>query len=780
MNLGEASGGDEPAASPKGRKRAAIPRFAGPGDRIIIAVALVVVAAIAAMGAFSLVAAERIDAASRQRWSELVTETLERRAASLERDLASFAHWDESVLRTAYFLDVDWVHRNFGRWLHDSQKHDRSYIVLDSRVGYAAIDGELVPPEKAPFDAAAIMPLVRQVQDAYMANAARVAAEVEQRGDPPDASASPTVPPVFRAGYVRHEGRPVLIGAISITPDYGRVISPTRSPPVAVTVLFLEGKFLGGLASELHVTGPQLAEAMPADDRMGVPIPFADPNARPAWLTWIPENPGSLLLGALLPALIGTAVLLLAAAAIVLWYARRATYDLAESEALASRLAYIDPLCGLANRAMLMRVLADRLTQVTPCSRLALFFVDLDGFKDINDTLGHHFGDLLLAEVGSRLNARVGKGGLAARFGGDEFVLLIPVSSDDAEIERHGEALLATLAEPIQVAGQTLMIGGSIGATVAPDHGLSANELIRLADIAVYRAKAEGRGAFRLFQPEMESDLRHRREVEIELAHALKHGGLEVHYQPQLAADGETLIGCEALVRWMHPTRGAIPPAEFMPIAEQAGLVTELDMWVLRRACQQARNWGNLKLGVNLSPVDFRLRNLTLRIGEILEETGFDPRRLEIEITENLLFGNHPDAFNELAGLRSRGVRIALDDFGSGYSSLGYIRRFRVDSIKIDKSFTQNIGRSDDAPAIIDCVVRLARALGITVTAEGVETREQLRYLQTVGCHNVQGFLFGAAAPASHIETLIARTANVSGDTVPRQWVRGTVTSSAR
>ncbi len=219
------------------------------------------------------------------------------------------------------------------------------------------------------------------------------------------------------------------------------------------------------------------------------------------------------------------------------------------------------------------------------------------------------------------------------------------------------------------------------------------------------------------------------------------------------------VIGFEALVRWVHPTQGLISPGEFVPIAEQTGLITELDMWVLRNACAQARGWGSVKLAVNLSPVDFRTRDLEAQVKRILEETGFPPERLEIEITENLLFGNQPEAFASLAALRRMGIRIALDDFGSGYSSLGYIRRFRVDTIKIDRGFTQNIGQSDDAAAIIDCVVRLARALAITVTAEGVETREQLRYLQMVGCHHVQGYLLAGPVPVSSIERYLERAA---------------------
>ncbi|MBS9476638.1 putative bifunctional diguanylate cyclase/phosphodiesterase [Ancylobacter radicis] len=741
-------------------------RLARTGDRMILAVALVIAAAIAAMVAFSLLAAERVDQASRDRWNELMLDSLNRRAGDLQRDLASFAHWDESVLRTAYFLDVDWVHDNFGRWLHDTQGHDRSYVVLETGLGYASVNGSMIAVDIAPFDAKAMTPLVRGVGAAFMEQAAQVAAATRSGERPRELS------PVFRAGYMRVEGRPALVGAISITPDYGRVVSPTRVPPIAVTVVFLDTDFLGDLIAELHVAAPAITSEPPDERRQAVLIPFHDGDIAPAWLSWMPENPGAALLRALLPALLGAAVLLLAAAIIILWYARRATQELAKSEALASRLAYVDSLCGLANRAMLMRALRDRLVRVGPGNRLAIFFLDLDGFKDVNDTLGHHVGDLLLAEIGSRLGALALPSLLASRFGGDEFVLLASVGPDNHEVEAIGAVVLDAIRRPAQIAGQILVISGTIGATIAPDHGTEARELIRLADIAVYRAKAEGRGSLRVFTPRMEREVVRRRDVELELKRALTTGELAVYYQPQFSNDGDVVVGFEALVRWLHPVQGLISPGEFIPIAEQSGLITELDMWVLRRVCEQARDWGDVKIAVNLSPVDFRMGNLADTVRRILHETGFPAERLEIEITENLLFGNQPEAFASLSALRNMGIRIALDDFGSGYSSLGYIRRFRVDTIKIDRSFIQNIGHTEDAAAIIDCVVRLARALAITVTAEGVETREQLRYLQSVGCHYVQGFLLAAPVPLSGVDRYLERVARGESLPVSRSQLR--------
>ncbi|MFT0861054.1 putative bifunctional diguanylate cyclase/phosphodiesterase [Ancylobacter sp. G4_0304] len=734
------------------------------GDRMIAAVILVILAAVVAMGAFSLLAAERIDAAARVRGTELVRNSLERRAVSLQRDLASFAHWDESVLRTAYYLDTEWVHRNFGRWLHDTQQHDRSYIVVESGVAYASIDGDLVPPDVATFDEHAIMPVVEKVRASYLDRVSRVERMAEAA--PQDLG---NLQPVFESGYVRVEGRPALVGAISITPDYGRVVSPDHMTPIAVTVLFLDEGFLRDLLGELQIVKPAISDQPPPADFEAVAIPFASANAVPAWLSWQPENPGGSLIRALLPALLGTAVLLLSSAAIVLWYARRATQDLAHSEALATHLAYVDPLCGLANRAMLMRELDSRIMELENGERLAVFFLDLDGFKDINDTLGHHVGDMLLMEIGTRLQTLPFPDGVASRFGGDQFVVLVPVGPGPQAVAEAGAVIIDTVRQPMSIAGQTMVVGGTIGATLVPDHSREATQLIRLADIALYRAKTEARGTMIVFEPQMESELLRRRDIELELQRALVENELTVYYQPQFSVDGESVIGFEALVRWIHPVKGLISPAEFVPIAERTGLVTELDMMVLRRGCEQARGWGETRLAVNLSPVDFRAPDLAGAVAAILAETGFPAERLEIEITENLLFENQPEAFAALSALRHMGVRIALDDFGSGYSSLGYLRRFRVDTIKIDRSFTQNIAHTDDAAAIIDCVVRLARALAITVTAEGVETREQLRYLQSVGCHHVQGFLLAGPMPVESVGRYLERTASPNSVTHHRR-----------
>jgi EAL domain-containing protein (putative c-di-GMP-specific phosphodiesterase class I) len=291
---------------------------------------------------------------------------------------------------------------------------------------------------------------------------------------------------------------------------------------------------------------------------------------------------------------------------------------------------------------------------------------------------------------------------------------------------------------------------------------------MRRAEIALLRAKSECRGGYRRFDPSYEEVLHKRSAIERDLSRALANEELAVKFQPLYAADGERMVGVEALVRWNHPDRGVVPPSEFIPIAEQTGLIVKIDEWVLRRACEYAAHWPGLSLAVNLSASNFRQPHVAERLSCVLADTGFDPRRLEIEITESMLLGATGEVLGELSELRRIGVRIALDDFGTGFSSLGYLRRFPVDKLKIDKSFVQNLGITEDAAAIVECVTRLGRALGLAVTAEGVESAEQHRFVRSVGCHQVQGYLFSPPVEPERIDEMVGTEAPMQGR-MPKQ-----------
>jgi diguanylate cyclase (GGDEF)-like protein len=386
----------------------------------------------------------------------------------------------------------------------------------------------------------------------------------------------------------------------------------------------------------------------------------------------------------------------------------------------------------------------------------AVLLIDLDRFKQVNDTLGHLGGDHLIQLVAARLQALIGAGDLVVRLGGDEFAVLVSARADEEAVGALAGAMVAALREPFTVLGTHVFIGASIGIACHPRCGGDRSELMRMADIAMYRAKAEGRDGHCFFTEDMDESVKMRRAIEHDLRRALAtQRELMVHYQPRMNAGGSRVIGLEALVRWHHPDRGLLAPDAFIAIAEETGLIHELGAWVLRDACAVARAWPSLSIAVNLSPVQFRARGIAAELIEIVRHAGARPQQIELEVTESILLDDDAAVHDALAALRHAGFRIALDDFGTGYSGLGYLSKFEVDKIKIDQSFTRRLGESADAAAIIQAVVRLGQAMGLAVSAEGVETREQRAFLEHAGCNELQGFLFSAAVPPGALAALL-------------------------
>lgn len=422
-----------------------------------------------------------------------------------------------------------------------------------------------------------------------------------------------------------------------------------------------------------------------------------------------------------------------------------ATYeDISErrrAEAQISFLAHHDALTGLPNRLLFQEKMKAGLEFGEDFAVLCL---DLDYFKEINDTLGHAAGDALLQAVAGRLRNCVRDTDLVARLGGDEFAILQFSSNlpDDAETLAHRVA--ETLKQPFQLEGQPAIVGASIGIALASPKYASAEVLLKCADVALYRAKSDGRCRHRFFQAEMDAELQERKAMELDLREALALNQLELVYQPQFELVGERISGFEALLRWRHPQRGMVPPALFIPIAEHIRLIGPISSWVLRKACRDALSWPeHVRIAVNLSPSQFYGDNLVEHVKSALDDTGLAAQRLELEITESTLLKNDNKVVVTLHQLRSLGVRIALDDFGTGYSSLSYLRSFPFDKIKVDQSFVRDINSRPDCLAIVRSIAGLARQLGITTTAEGVETSEQLAGVRDAGCTEVQGFFLG-------------------------------------
>jgi diguanylate cyclase (GGDEF)-like protein len=432
-----------------------------------------------------------------------------------------------------------------------------------------------------------------------------------------------------------------------------------------------------------------------------------------------------------------------------------------EAEAHVARLASEDPLTGLPNRrvfgARLDEISRERTAPEKKPDDFAVLFLDLDRFKLVNDTLGHRIGDRLLQEMARRLERTVAPEHVLARLGGDEFAVVVPKVHSRAELEALASRIGAAVSEPGTVDGHPTRTSVSIGIAVGPADGDNADDLVKAADLALYAVKSQGRGGWQFFDRSMNKALSDRREIEIDLREALERDELELHYQPVVRLRDNRVVGLEALARWNHPVRGPVPPGVFVPVAEDSGLILPLGEWALREACRQAATWpAHLRVAVNLSPAQFATPDMVDRLRAILEETGLAPERLELEITERIFLADNERNLSTLHRLKAIGLRIAMDDFGTGYSSLSYLRSFPFDKIKIDRTFVSGLDQgTTDHMVIVQSVVSIARALGMTTTAEGVETAEQHRALVALGCGEGQGYLFSRPVPAGDLPKVI-------------------------
>jgi diguanylate cyclase (GGDEF)-like protein/PAS domain S-box-containing protein len=432
--------------------------------------------------------------------------------------------------------------------------------------------------------------------------------------------------------------------------------------------------------------------------------------------------------------------------------------DITERRRAEQKIAHMarhDALTDLPNRVLFRERLADALTGIARGSKLAVLYLDLDRFKGVNDTLGHPVGDELLKVVAERLRHSVRETDTVARVGGDEFAVIqtdVGEPMDTALLARRlGEAVRA----PYDLAGHAVLVDTSIGIALAPSDGVEPDGLLKAADMALYGAKADGRGTYRFFEAGMDMRMKARRELEIALRQALAAGQFDLHYQPQVNVDDRRITGCEALLRWNHPERGMISPAEFIPVAEEIGLIIPLGEWVLRKACIDAAQWpDDVRIAVNLSPIQVTNQNLVPVVVSALATAGLSARRLEIEITESVLMRNTEKTMATLHQLRELGVHISMDDFGTGYSSLSYLRKFPFDKIKIDRSFISGLPDDNESIAIVRAVAGLAQNLNMIATAEGVETTQQLEAVRALGCVEMQGYLFSPPRPLAQLAPL--------------------------
>ncbi|QOZ29781.1 hypothetical protein XH93_17870 [Bradyrhizobium sp. CCBAU 51753] len=422
-----------------------------------------------------------------------------------------------------------------------------------------------------------------------------------------------------------------------------------------------------------------------------------------------------------------------------------------------AHMAHYDALTDLPNRVLFRERLEQALRALRSDEQLAVMYIDIDEFKSVNDALGHQIGDELLKAIADRLRLCLGQTGVAARLGGDEFAVIQTAIRSHTETMQLLAAIYQAIREPIDCCGHLITTDASIGIALAPGDGLDLGQLLRNADLALYGAKSDGRRTYRFFEAGMDARAKARRGLELELRQAIADGGFELHYQPLLHLEGGTVSCCEALLRWRHPERGMISPADFIPIAEDTGLINDLGHWVLNTACREAVNWpDHVHVAVNVSPIQFKSQTLALNVAAALAASGLAAARLELEITEAVLIRDDEAALDILHQLRELGVRIALDDFGTGYSSLSYLQRFPFDKIKIDRAFIKDLGATGASSTIVQAVVNIAAASDMTTTAEGVETEQQRTMLRLLGCTEMQGYLFSRPVSGAEIRRLLS------------------------
>jgi len=437
-----------------------------------------------------------------------------------------------------------------------------------------------------------------------------------------------------------------------------------------------------------------------------------------------------------------------------------ALMDITERKRAEARLAFLaqhDGLTGLPNRNLLRQQMDEILLHTRrSAEKVAVLVLGLDNFKSVNDTLGHGVGDKLLRGVAKRLRSMLRDEDVLARLNSDEFAIVQTVVTRPEDVVLLSRRLLEAIGDPYLLEGQSVVIGATIGIAMAPGDGEDSEKLLKNADLALTRAKTESRGTFSFFEAGMDARAQSRRKIEVELRDAIQNGVLKPHYQPLVDLSSGRITGFEALVRWPHPDRGMVSPGEFIPVAEETGLINALGVMMLQRACTDAAQWpDDVCVAVNLSPAQFRTSNLLSIVMDTLKQSGLSPKRLELEITETLLLEKSSQVLASLHALRALGVRVSMDDFGTGYSSLSYLRSFPFDKIKVDQSFVRGLDSNRDAQAIIRSIASLGKGLGVTITAEGVETEAELSCLRAEGCHEGQGFLFSRARPNAEIVELL-------------------------
>lgn len=704
---------------------------------IIVAVAFVCVI-VAAVGS-----ARRADEVAIKQERQLFVTGVRNHADRILREVKSIITLDHAVERIAANPDLQWIAARVDGLRATFFHYDFVFVVDgDDRLlfpsGYPGLD-----PIALRFNLASALEVLRGAGRRSSASFHVLSAAVHATAK---GRAQATLLQIFA-------GRPALVAAVAIAQDTD---AAAREAPAIIAVRFIDDEVLADLASRLQLHNLRLLTGGQAPENDYVYEIAGGEGRTISRFAWTPQKPGARIVASVFPFITIAFFGFLLLAAFVLRHMRGTARTIASTEKRLRHLAMHDPLCGLPNRIYFSERLERMIREVqNGGATAAVFYIDLDHFKDVNDILGHPVGDELIGAVAMRLSRVMRESDVVARLGGDEFAVIRTIASGAATLQGVADRIISALCTPYALADQSIIIGASVGIAAIGPHAAAA-DVMRHADMALYRAKNEGRNRACIYDAAMDADLVQRKLLQDDLRQAIADDGLRVEYQPVVSPSGTKMTGVEALARWLHPVHGEIPPAEFIPIAEHCGLIIDLGAWVLRRALTDGMAWPGLTVAVNVSPMQFRRADFAEVIERTLAEIGFDPARLELEVTESTLIGSVDNAEAAMLRLKALGVTLALDDFGTGYSSLQYLRRFPFDRLKIDHSFVRSIENATEAAAIVHAVVSLGRGLGMKVTAEGVETAEQQLFLRAAGVHSMQGYRFGRPTLADAITERIA------------------------
>jgi diguanylate cyclase (GGDEF)-like protein len=681
-----------------------------------------------------------------ERETALVARLITGQLLTLAHDQESVTTSNAAVINTRLVLNPTWIDSQLGQWMHTYFGHDRTFVLGgDDTPVYAMNEGtraslSLYEKDRPAYDA--IVHSLRML----MATPDLAKYYAGKRAHPPQVTDIMVI-----------SGKPAIVSAIPIVTQSEALEQQPGTEFIHLSVMFLAEDFARDIERRYMLRNASFSLA--ASNGAGhAAFPLMNNAGRlVGFFEWQPDTPGKRTLAEILPVLaiaflIGGIALLLMATK--LW---RSSQAVRAGHLKAQHMANHDALTGLPNRAFFEQTLEQAIPETSSIGGpLALFMLDLDRFKQVNDTRGHDAGDELIRAVARRMLDLVDDGQFIARIGGDEFAVICKNCSGEADALRRAHKAIDSLGRPYTIFGGEVFIGVSVGIILTTDPTAQRHELVRKADIALYEAKADGRNCAIVYAEQMNELLQLRHTVEGELREALKAGDqLSVSFQPLFDAQSR-ITGAEALARWQHPKFGSISPAQFIPVAESAGLIEAVGESVLQRACEMGARFPGRTIAVNISPVQLRNPKFQARIFELLRETGMRAADLELEITEGILLEDTAVAIETLHSFRAAGIKIALDDFGTGYSSLNYLKRYAVDRVKIDRSFVSQLGEDKTSFAIVEAMITLAHAMGIEVTAEGVETRSQFQMLRDMRCNTFQGYLMSAPISPEEVANLFA------------------------